>query len=456
MSDRPGSCHLSTQHRVTRKIKDPLAALKFEEKKEEELVETGGITFSNGHCIELIKNGRGSPILLDSRSKKCYERINHAGLVYVPPLLAPSVLEALTLPSKPTDCGSTVEMFEQIRNFFLGQGVSDDAAKACTYFAFATWFPESLPVAPCLVLAGTQAEARVLLRLLTSVVRHALLLAEFNLAIFHRFPMHVQPTLLIGCVHPSMWKLFSASDHPGTFVVNKNGLTDLYCAKAAYAGPASWAVCGDGILNISCVLHGGRLPVINGLTLEKIAADFQPKLLDYRLKHVAHVQDSDFDAQTLPIPLRILARALGSCIVDAPELQADIVRLLESQGEELRANRLLDPKCVAIEAMFAHCHGENGSTRVGVNEIAAMATAIMADRGEITVFEPRRMGSLLRLLGFRPMRNAKGFAIHLTADVHRLVHRLARDLKVGDSVQAVRVCPHCSESVCAQTGGSKP
>jgi hypothetical protein len=443
---------MSSRKRVRRKVMDTLAAvLEFEE-----LVETGGIAFPDGHCIELVKDVVGSLTFLDSKSKEFQERINHAGQVYVPPLLAPSMLEALTLPTKRTDYGSTVELFGQICNFFLGHGVSEDAAKASTYFAFASWFPEFLPVVPCLIITGTEAEAYIFLQLLTCVVRHALPLAEINVANLHCLPMHIQPTMLIGYVHPSMWRLFSASNHPLAYLPNKNGLTDLYCAKAVYTGPTLGGVGGDAILNINCALSGEKLPAINGSTLEKIAARFQSKLLDYRLKHFAQVRDADFDATTLPIPLRMLARALGSCIVDAPELQADIVRLLESQGEELRANRLLDPNCVAIEAMFAHCHGENGSTRVGVSEIATTASAIMADRDETAVFESKRMGSHLRLLGFRAKRDSKGFAVHLTPDVRRLIHSLARDHDVGDSEQTVPGCPQCAEVMSAQTGGSTP
>jgi hypothetical protein len=454
MPDHPGRYDLSTQKRVRRKVKAIFAELSVVEPAEEELMETGGIVFPNGYCIELIKNVSGSPLLLDSRDKKCYERINHAGRVYVPPMLTASLLEALTLPSKPTDCGSTVEMIEQIRDFFLGQGVSEDSAQVCTYFAFASWFPESLLVAPCLALTGTESEARVLLRLLACVVRHGLSLAEINLANFRSFPMHIQPTLLIGYVHPSTWKFCSASNHPGTFVPNKDGLADLYCAKAVYSGPTSWPIRGDSILNISCALRGGELPFVNGPMLEKFAGHFQPKLLDYRLKHVARVRDANFDAKTLPVPLRMMARALGSCIVDAPELQADVVRMLESQDDELRANRSLDPNCVTIEAMLAHCHGENGPIRVGVAEIATTATAIMADRGETAVFESKRMGSHLRLLGFHAKRGSKGYAVHLTPDVRRRSHRLARDHEVGDSEQGVAGCVHCTEVTSAQTGGS--
>jgi hypothetical protein len=440
---------MAIRKRVRRKVDSLAAVFDFED-----LVETGGIAFPDGHCIELIKDDVGSLAFLDSRSNKFHQQIDLAGQKYVPPILPPSMLEALTLPTKRTDCGSTVEMFAQICIFFLGHGVSEDAAKVATYFAFASWFPESLPVAPCLIITATEAEASIFFQLLTCVVRHALSLADINVATFDCLPMHVQPTMLISYVHPSMWRVLSASNYPHANLPCRKYIIDIYCTKAVYSGSTVGGTCGDAILNINCSLSGEKLPVINSASLEKIAAHFQPKLLDYRLKHALQVREADFDAKTLPIPLRMLARALGSCIVDAPELQADIVRLLESQGEDLRANRLLDPICVAIEAMFAHCHGENGSTRVGVSEIATTATAIMADRGETTVFESKRMGTQLRLLGFRPKRDSQGYAVHLTPDVRLLIHRLARDHEVGDSERGVPGCAYCAEVTSAQTGGS--
>jgi hypothetical protein len=440
---------MTTRNCVRRKMKDIIASA-----TEVALVETGGIASSDGYSIELIKDAVGSLSFLDSKSAKSQQRINHAGQEFVPPELAPSVLEALTLPTRRTDYGLTVDIFSQIFRLFIGCGLSEDSAQVSTYFVFASWFPESLPVAPCLILTGTEAEARVVLQVLSCLARHALPLAEINVEVFECLPMHLQPTLLISHVHHSMWRVLSASNHPLAYLPRKKGLTDLFCAKAAYAGSTLDGVGDEAILNVHCAPNGGRLPVINGARLEKIAADFQPKLLDYRFKNVAQVREADFDAPTLPTPLRTMAQALGACIVDAPKLQADIVRLLENQGEVLRVNRLLDPNCVAIEAMFAHCHGENVSTRVGVSEIATTATAIMADRGETTVFESKRMGSLLRLLGFRAKRDSKGFAVHLTPDVRRLIHWLARDHRVGDSEQAVPGCPHCAEVTSAQTGRS--
>jgi hypothetical protein len=128
---------MSTHYGMPRNENDVFAALNFEVKNEE-LIETGSITFPDGYCIELVKDRFGSPALCGSRNKKFLQRIKRAGHVFVPPIIAPSVLEALTFPQKRTDCGSIAEMFGEIGNFFLSYGVSEDAARACTYFAFAS------------------------------------------------------------------------------------------------------------------------------------------------------------------------------------------------------------------------------------------------------------------------------------------------------------------------------
>src|ERR1039458_4571336 len=125
---------MSTRSRIRRKLKDHFAsASEFIE-----LVETGGVTLPDHYSIELVKTEVGSLSLLDSKNVKSQPRINHAGQEFIPPELDPSVLEALTLPSRRTDCGSTVDLFSQIFSLFVQYGLSEDSARVSTYFAFAS------------------------------------------------------------------------------------------------------------------------------------------------------------------------------------------------------------------------------------------------------------------------------------------------------------------------------
>src|ERR1700681_2801245 len=117
----------------------------------------------------------------------------------------------MTLPVGRAPSGSTADLFKEIHDMFVAHGILDQAAKLLAYFAVSTWFPEFLPVAPSLVITGSQAESRILLDLLACVVRHAFPLAELSVAAFRCLRMIVQPTLLISHVPPNSWKLLSAS-----------------------------------------------------------------------------------------------------------------------------------------------------------------------------------------------------------------------------------------------------
>jgi hypothetical protein len=88
---------------------------------------------------------------------------------------------------------------------------------------------------------------------------------------------------------------------------------------------------------------------------------------------------------------------------------------------------------VVVEALLFHCH--SGKDRIYVGEIANTASAILKGRGEIRATDPKECGGVIRLMGFSPKRDAKGSSIRLTNEVHRRLHRLARDYNVA-AVQA--------------------
>src|SRR6476619_6047637 len=101
---------MSTRNRVRRNVKKFIVSLT----EFVALVETGGIAFDEGYSIELIRDADGALSFLDSISAKSQQRINHGGQEFVPPDLAPSLLEALTLPERRADYGLTVDLFSQV------------------------------------------------------------------------------------------------------------------------------------------------------------------------------------------------------------------------------------------------------------------------------------------------------------------------------------------------------
>jgi hypothetical protein len=208
--------------------------------------------------------------------------------------------------------------------------------------------------------------------------------------------MHIQPTLLIGRLSPGMWKVVSTSNYPRAYLSTREGLADLYCAKALYAGIRPVGDAPDGAFSIHLAPFHGKLPVISDLAQRNLAADFQPRLVDYRIRNIGRVRDSGFDVPTLGSELRMLARVLGSAIVDAPELGANLVTILQDYQEETRAGDSTNEQCVVIEAMLDHSHSEQRDQLLYVGQLADISNRILKDRGSREKLQPKALGWILR------------------------------------------------------------
>jgi hypothetical protein len=413
-----------------------------QDKEQTELKETGGAFFPDGRYIEVVKSQSGQLWLLNSGVLVL--KVATEDQVFVPPVLNPAILRILTLPPVPCDYGSTMRLFKRIHSLFVHHNIPDDGAGRLTHFALASWFADLLPVAPSLIITGSRTMANIALQLLAVFVRHGLPIAGISPAVFRRLPMQVQPTLLISDLERSMRKLFCQSSSHS--YLPDSGWIDRYCSKAAYAGPDFRdALEGEVVLHVHLSPAHGKLPIIPSHTQRELAADFQPLMLDYRVKNFTKVRDSAFDAPTFEPNLRVLAQALGACIVDEANLQAGIIPLLEDQRELLAANRWIDPRCVVLETLVSLCHSGQASSRLGVGEIAKAATTILIERGETAKLEPKPMGICLRALGLTPKRGSQGYALVLSDDLRRTIHRLARDYQVAVVTQADKSCSHCAE-----------
>lgn len=100
----------------------------------------------------------------------------------------------------------------------------------------------------------------------------------------------------------------------------------------------------------------------------------------YRVKNLLDVYGSDFKATGLPSEVTSIANALGGCIVESPDLQAELVSLLTPHSRQQVAERLDDLGTLAVGAALSLCH--QGKDHVLVAEIAAEVNRIQKDRGE--------------------------------------------------------------------------
>jgi len=407
---------------------------------------TLGEVFPDGTCIELIKDPvTGNPLLL--RDFSGAEQIEFRGTVYHPATINPSIIEAMQLPTKRGNYASTKQLFTDVRGLLHSCGFPEKISFVIPYFVFASWFPEFLPLAPCLYISGPQPETQAFLQLLGCLVRHPLPLREITKNGLCSLPKGLFPTLLIHQqeITKSTWHLLRGSNFRGNYILHNGTLLDPFCVKAIICRNVVDAYSSeDPLLQIDLLPSIGRFPLLAGKELRGISGDFQAAMLDYRCQNIAKVRGSHCDFPEFDSSIRMLGRTLGAAIVGAPELQADLEPLLRGYQEEIHSARAFDLRCIALEALLFHCHKQRNE-RVLIGQITKTVNAILNGRGENIEVEPEQVGRVLRRHGFTPTRNAKGFALRLDESVCLRTHEFAHRLRVATVQYEMGTCPLCKE-----------
>jgi hypothetical protein len=116
---------------------------------------------------------------------------------------------------------------------------------------------------------------------------------------------------------------------------------------------------------------------------------------EYRIRHLARVSSLEFNPRGLSGEARVIANALGSCIVDAPQLQSQLVALLKPQARQWIADRSDSDEALVVSAALCL----QGKAQVYVREIAAEANGLLAARGETRQLSPEKVGHKLKKMG---------------------------------------------------------
>src|ERR1019366_7714289 len=95
---------------------------------------------------------------------------------------------------------------------------------------------------------------------------------------------------------------------------------------------------------------------LNESAEDQIAAEFQPLLLEYRLRTPRAVSQYTFDVPEFTPGLRDLARSLGAAIVDDAELWGRMASLLAPQEADARPRRsvLLEGAILTVGLALVH------------------------------------------------------------------------------------------------------
>lgn len=413
-------------------------------------IDPTGQALSNGTTLDLILEagtGRTHLLAFDGKIYSTMDRFEGDGRTYTAPELDPSLAAAVPVPTECNPYGSTMALFDAAKSVVTEHGFSLDAAKASAYLVFASWFPKRALPPPCLTISGPPAEALLFLQLLGCMVWRGMRIVELDSAHFCTVVGQLFPTLLIDARHLSTGslRLLSASCGLNALVASKNSVVDFALAKAIYVGPVPSAkISFDFSLHIHLSPSRNGVHMLDEKARRQIIARFQPMFLDYKIRNLSAVRASAFDLPGLDSENQVIARVLGGCVVNAPEIQSDIKSLLENSEDRIREARFIDLTFVTVEVLLALCHGRRRD-EVAVKEITEAAKIVLKGRGEVMQLMPRKMSPILDSLGIFRKRASGGFRVPLTAAVRRRLHGLAWDHQVEPDRQRTGDCELCTE-----------
>jgi hypothetical protein len=271
-----------------------------------------------------------------------------------------------------------------------------------------------------------------------------MLLVEASQSSLSALPLELSPTLLIN--RPRITRQFrsflTTSNRRGLSTVRKGRIVELCCPKAIYFGmdPIPQDVAST-MMQVSLSVSMPRR-VLENEALTKIAAEFQGKMLGYRLANFSRIRVSSVHAPAFTHQTRELAMNLAACIVDDAELSQAIIPLLKKQDDNAREqpNRMLDE---AILGAVLTCLHEKKHDRVQVKEITGLANALLRTKGDLSYYRPEEVGHRLDVFALARTRQQEGMFLLLGNNTSRLVHTVALEYGIAWNLSSAPTCKDC-------------
>jgi hypothetical protein len=372
------------------------------------LTHTTGLLLPDGRAIELIRDaetGQSALLIFDGKESHVASRIEASGRIYVPPAIHPSTLHAVILPTCCRPYKSTRVLFNEISSLISRvTSLPESSVALLTFFVLSTWLLHAASPAPFLwVVVLPMASCDALFQILRLLCRRSVCLASFSIAELRKLPAELQPTVLteVTSITSGLIATVRASNRRGTYIAYRNKLVDSFCSKAVFSNqpPAKPELVGFP-LEITLGPTSEFVPPMNSSEEEQIAAEFQPRLLMYRLLNQMSVTAPKLALGDFKPPTRALANTLASSIVGDDDLQAKIIPLLEHHDHEFQVDCRVSHESIVLEALLAECHTLH-SKITSVSALTQSVNTIFTGRGELVQFSPEMVGWKLKAFRLR-------------------------------------------------------
>jgi hypothetical protein len=313
----------------------------------------------------------------------------------------------------------------------------EDLCETLSFWVLSTWFQDVFPVIPSLVIAGLPHHGMQILRVLDSLCGSPVLMPGFSAKAIEAHGRSF--TLLIS--EPNLNCRMAADLGSMTCAgFQSSHSIAVYVGERSPVGLIPYSVC-VAIAPNTRVLAPARNAVSEADVLRQ-------HFSRYRKTHKAEVSRRMYQPAGLSPEVAEIARSLGSCIVNDPDLQAKMLMLLTGEDEKQRSHRSDSEEALILEALRNLSRKANPGYLLA-RDISREANRLLDFRGEKLRLTPEKVGHRLRKVGLPTRRLTKdGNGLVLSGATLARIEEMATMYVVEDLLPAMeaRISPQAMES----------
>jgi len=416
------------------------------------IVEVEFTELDDGRLIDLVEDpeapGCTSLAVWEKEETKLVKELEYKGQLFVPKKIDPEFLRQIRLPSGIRADQSSKQIRDRIGRFLMDcVDVPTSHLIVLVAFALSTWFIDRLRVAPYLWIVGPpQSGKTTVLNALALVCRRPLFVGDISSAALYNICEEFKPTLLVdesnsqvGQSNRSFYHLLRMGTTRGG-VARKNRFYSAYGAKVIVSPdlPEDPALMSRCILLPMTETKTVNLRPVSDPKVQEFARQLQKCLLHFRFQRFKLNSPTMISgAEKLRPRDRDLLCSLAAPLLGVEEEKmwvGELISILEISGSTTRETLGL-PQSLVLAALFyaAHSIGSRGDGPrnrvfgITVGNLSTIANKQAKLRGETIQLNARKVGDVLRSLGFNSIqRTNQGWTIWLTSSVVKGIHELVK------------------------------
>ena len=398
----------------------------------------------DGTLIDLVRERTGELgfVVCHNGASTFHGEFRTENVTLVPPKVHRSLVDAVHLPNSLGTSEPPRALLSEIDDA-LGTYLDLDKSdrKLLGYFALCTWLNDRQHIAPYIWIVGPFSCGKTtLLRLLSAICRRSVIAGDISPAALYTLSTSLRPTLLLDesdltqdARSRTLQHLLRNGSAQGQRIFRGTQAYDVFGPKAIASrqGAGDAALASRGL--VVAMRPGSQdLPVLHPDVLAGIEDRLQPKLLAFRLDNYRRANPVTLASSCLSPRMLDIARALALPMLGDSDLERELLEIIRPHDAQAKVDRHGEPEWAVMTALLGKIHIRGaGSAVLTVKQLTSAVEFTLARAGETYHLEPRKVGDILRSLGFPTQRlGCLGRGLRISKTLVRSIHITAKNLGI--------------------------